>query len=207
MSDIHLFSEYVDTAYCPCCGDLIDYCPGHGEIGDPIGAQILADHDNDVHLLCHANSECQRVVPGPEVARLAPSESGWCRAIISGLIALVAFLLIAATLVMCSPPAGAASTWAQPYGGCKEGYQFPRSQGAAECRAHGWTVKRWLVVSPAGYVRYLRGSRYLCSTRTDRVCVWFATAQGNGNGRSWWTDRAGRRHLLTTEGPGRGVWV
>jgi hypothetical protein len=38
---------------CPACGDPIDYCQGHGEIGDPIGASILADHDAGNHDRCH----------------------------------------------------------------------------------------------------------------------------------------------------------
>lgn len=43
--------EYVSR--CPACGDPIDYCLGHGEIGDPAGAAILADHDAGVHDRCH----------------------------------------------------------------------------------------------------------------------------------------------------------
>ena len=38
---------------CPACGDPIDYCQGHGEIGDPIGAAILQAHyDRDDHTMC-----------------------------------------------------------------------------------------------------------------------------------------------------------
>lgn len=37
---------------CPACGDPIDYCSGHGAIGDPTGAAILRAHDNDVHNRC-----------------------------------------------------------------------------------------------------------------------------------------------------------
>jgi hypothetical protein len=36
-----------DDAYgveeCPACGDPIDYRHGHGEIGDPVGAAVLAE--------------------------------------------------------------------------------------------------------------------------------------------------------------------
>lgn len=38
---------------CPACGQPIDYCQGHGEIGDPQGAAILAAHDEGNHMLCH----------------------------------------------------------------------------------------------------------------------------------------------------------
>lgn len=43
--------EYVSR--CPACGAPIDYCLGHGEIGDPIGYAILRKHDNDNHTDCH----------------------------------------------------------------------------------------------------------------------------------------------------------
>lgn len=38
---------------CPVCGDRADYCQGHGVIGDPIGAAILANHDDGDHSHCH----------------------------------------------------------------------------------------------------------------------------------------------------------
>jgi hypothetical protein len=41
------------VAACPACGDPMDYCQGHGEIGDPYGHGILRDHDNDDHSRCH----------------------------------------------------------------------------------------------------------------------------------------------------------
>lgn len=37
---------------CPACGDLPDYCQGHGAIGDPAGAAILAAHDDGDHAGC-----------------------------------------------------------------------------------------------------------------------------------------------------------
>jgi hypothetical protein len=54
-------SEY----HCPACGDLIDYCQGHGEIGDPDGAGILDLHDQDMHGRCHPRSECKTVESEP----------------------------------------------------------------------------------------------------------------------------------------------
>lgn len=46
-----LQEEYVSS--CPACGQPIDYCQGHGEIGDPEGARILAAHDDGDHSDCH----------------------------------------------------------------------------------------------------------------------------------------------------------
>lgn len=43
--------EYVSR--CPACGDVIDYCQGHGEIGDQAGRNILMAHDDDDHSGCH----------------------------------------------------------------------------------------------------------------------------------------------------------
>jgi len=42
--------EYVSR--CPACGDVIDYCQGHGEMGDPAGFAILTAHDDDDHSEC-----------------------------------------------------------------------------------------------------------------------------------------------------------
>ncbi len=38
---------------CPHCGDPIDYCPGHGMISDPLGRQVLVDHEQGEHGRCH----------------------------------------------------------------------------------------------------------------------------------------------------------
>ena len=38
---------------CVACGDVIDYCQGHGAIGDPAGRAILDAHDADDHENCH----------------------------------------------------------------------------------------------------------------------------------------------------------
>lgn len=37
---------------CPACGEPIDYCQGHGPIGDPFGYSVLQAHDNGRHTLC-----------------------------------------------------------------------------------------------------------------------------------------------------------
>jgi hypothetical protein len=38
---------------CPACGEPIDYCQGHGELGDPEGHAVLQQHDDDDHVDCH----------------------------------------------------------------------------------------------------------------------------------------------------------
>lgn len=43
---------------CPACGEPIDYCQGHGEIGDDGGYHILQEHDAGDHDRCHPNSDC-----------------------------------------------------------------------------------------------------------------------------------------------------
>jgi hypothetical protein len=49
-----LEDDYDDySARCPACGDVIDYCQGHGEIGDPAGRAILDSHDVGDHTQCH----------------------------------------------------------------------------------------------------------------------------------------------------------
>lgn len=47
-----------DSPICPACGAVVDYCQGHGTIGDPIGAAILAAHDEDDHGMCHDAADC-----------------------------------------------------------------------------------------------------------------------------------------------------
>lgn len=44
---------------CPACGSPIDYCIGHGEIGDPRGNRILENHDYGDHTNCHPHSDCK----------------------------------------------------------------------------------------------------------------------------------------------------
>lgn len=47
---------------CPACGQPIDYCQGHGDIGDPAGAWILHRHDEGSHEECHPLG-CDEVCP------------------------------------------------------------------------------------------------------------------------------------------------
>ncbi len=38
------YDEYTDdTPTCAYCQEPIDYCQGHGEIGDPVGFAFLAN--------------------------------------------------------------------------------------------------------------------------------------------------------------------
>jgi len=51
--DPYAESDAEYTPRCPACGDPIDYCQGHGEIGDPAGRAILDAHDAGDHSGCH----------------------------------------------------------------------------------------------------------------------------------------------------------
>lgn len=39
---------------CPACGNPIDYCPGHGSLGDPEGYIIIGLHEDGIHSRCNA---------------------------------------------------------------------------------------------------------------------------------------------------------
>jgi hypothetical protein len=56
--DAIMDDDYVSI--CPVCGSPIDYCQGHGKIGDPNGALILRLHDRDDHSHCHPDSDCRQ---------------------------------------------------------------------------------------------------------------------------------------------------
>ncbi|WNM66122.1 hypothetical protein SEA_WHEEZY_82 [Gordonia phage Wheezy] len=52
--DAHYGVDYVETdERCVACGEPVDYCQGHGEIGDPVGRAILDAHDDGDHNNCH----------------------------------------------------------------------------------------------------------------------------------------------------------
>lgn len=53
-----LADGWIQEPTCPACGNPIDYCQGHGEIGDPVGHDVLYLHDEGYHRLCHANADC-----------------------------------------------------------------------------------------------------------------------------------------------------
>jgi len=81
----------------------------------------------------------------------------------------------------------------QPYGGCKEAIDYPHSDGADWCRAHGWTVTRRIVIRPDRWV--LAHRLPVCiDGETDTPCRWnFGGGQphGNGEGRAYWVNSAG----------------
>ena len=54
--------DEVYVSRCPACGDPIDYCQGHGEIGDPVGFAILQAHDDGDHTGCHPGG-CEEAQP------------------------------------------------------------------------------------------------------------------------------------------------
>jgi hypothetical protein len=59
METTYLPNDYDDLDGCPACGSIIDYCQGHGEIGDPDGFAILALHDSGDHSECSADAWCE----------------------------------------------------------------------------------------------------------------------------------------------------
>lgn len=40
------------TSHCPACGEMIDYCLGHGQWADPEGYKTLMYHDFGNHSRC-----------------------------------------------------------------------------------------------------------------------------------------------------------
>jgi len=103
----------------------------------------------------------------------------------------------------------------QPYGGCDEGWQAPRSIGARECRALGWVVRPRLVVDPHGLVVMSRlphctfedasSGPIPCSYNFGRP------TDGFGGGLAFWvtgTHAHNRTHYVWTTRPHNGwTWV
>lgn len=44
------------VSMCPACGSVIDYCQGHGEMGDPAGRAVLDAHEQGDHSTCHPDA-------------------------------------------------------------------------------------------------------------------------------------------------------
>lgn len=55
-SDIWCDNCAAVTERCVACGEPIDYCQGHGEIGDPIGFAIIGAHEGGNHRKCHTTA-------------------------------------------------------------------------------------------------------------------------------------------------------
>lgn len=45
IPDILADVEHAWVSFCPVCFDPIDYCTGHGEIGDPAGHALMQELD------------------------------------------------------------------------------------------------------------------------------------------------------------------
>lgn len=99
-----------------------------------------------------------------------------------------AALVGSATLVLPAgspaPAQAATSPGAEPYGGCAEAWQAPRSAGADRCRELGYTVSARFVLSPRAVV--LHSSLPHCTDedggRGPRPCTWNVGRRIDGNG-------------------------
>jgi len=103
--------------------------------------------------------------------------------------------------------AGPGQAWQQPYGGCEEATLAPHSAGAAECRAHGWTIRTRLAVNPRAVVKGSglpdcvnedgSGQRSACSWNFD------GSTDGNGVGLSYWVNERDRVTYVWPHRPDR----
>lgn len=50
----------VEDEMCPACGESVEMgaCPGHGEIGDPDGHEVLQEHEEGIHARCKHDLVC-----------------------------------------------------------------------------------------------------------------------------------------------------
>jgi hypothetical protein len=87
----------------------------------------------------------------------------------------------------------------QPYGGCIEAIDYPRSEGADACRRAGWTVTRHIVVRPDKVVLTWRRLPPCANDEPyGGPCRWnFGPGKmGNGEGRAFWLNRNNRIHYV-----------
>lgn len=124
-------------------------------------------------------------------------------------LAFVVVLALAVVVLLAKPGltahAVAVQAWskahvpAQPYGGCKEAWQAPRSEGANTCRKAGWTVHKRFVLNPRRVPVYLRMDP--CEVEdSPGPCFWNALVEGNGEGQSFIRGAKDRVH------PVRFIW-
>lgn len=71
---VHSDSAHAEPR-CPACGDPIDYCLGHGEIGDPYGWSLLQLHDQGNHAHCSPMGCDEAPAFGPGYVRDRNKES------------------------------------------------------------------------------------------------------------------------------------
>lgn len=113
---------------------------------------------------------------------------------------LAAALVATVAAVGIATTPGTAQAHHAPYGGCVEAWQAPQSEGAEDCREHGWTVRARLVVGPQRVVRYtaLPHCRYEDGSGQRSACTWNVGPQQDGNGRglAYWIDRQDRVHYV-----------
>ena len=69
------------VSLCPACGEPIDYCQGHGEIGDPAGYAQLQAHDHERHASCHPDG-CD-YLHEHEAGRHSLCRPAWCASVLS----------------------------------------------------------------------------------------------------------------------------
>ena len=104
---------------------------------------------------------------------------------VAALLGVVALVCTAAVVVLAGSPARAATSGAtEPYGGCDEAWQAPRSPGAELCRALGYSVSARFVLSPRGVVLHssLPHCRFEDGSGGRRPCTWNVGPRTDGNG-------------------------
>lgn len=103
-----------------------------------------------------------------------------------GVAALAVLALVcSAAFALAGSPAGAGTRGAtEPYGGCDEAWQAPRSPGADLCRALGYSVSARFVLSPRGVVLHssLPHCRFEDGSGGRRPCTWNVGPRTDGNG-------------------------
>jgi hypothetical protein len=110
---------------------------------------------------------------------------------------VVGTLMLALVVVIFTLANSKPANAVPPYGGCDEAWQAPRSEGAAWCRSHGWTVWSRLVVGPRHVVRYshLPTCRFEDASSGPLPCSW--NFDSNRNGLSYYVTRDGSPHYVT----------
>lgn len=119
-------------------------------------------------------------------------------------VTLIGALLVALIFTIANVDAAQAH---QPYGGCKEAIDYPRSKGADHCRRHGWTITRHIVVTPKGrngnLDRWVLAYRDLpvCETEDQEYgpCRWnfgFGMLPNVNEGKAFWVSKGGTVHYV-----------
>lgn len=134
-------------------------------------------HTQHAHRACHVESMTLFVI-----------------GILVGVVGLAALLNFTAPAYAAPDPTY--PRWSQPYGGCDEAWQAPRSTGADECRDHGWTVHWWIVVSPKDRVAFVDPSINQCANEdAGRFCTWNFDVP-RSHGEDLWYGGHGGRHYV-----------